>query len=138
LDKALASKNYPVVCCVCWKQTNKFANNCIHGAGDNCNVSNLKTHIKYMHKDIQMKPDTQSVASSNTKLGNLLGYLVKQDEAAHVENAYRHLYYFFNTCNIAIQQADNKYLNNFIDFMISHGHHLKYKQKQFSLFAFQI
>jgi hypothetical protein len=137
LVKAMASKNYPLVFCVCWKETNKPAHECIYGAGDDYNVSNLNTHIKNMHKDIQMKPDTQSVASSTTKLGNLLTYLVKEDDAAHVENAYRHLYHFFNTCNIAVQQADNKHLNNFIDFMISHGQHLKKTKNDFHFSCFK-
>jgi hypothetical protein len=47
-----------------------------------------------MHKDIQRKPDTQLVASSTAKSGILLTYLVKEDDATHVENAYRHLYHF--------------------------------------------
>jgi hypothetical protein len=137
LVKALANKNYPVVCCVCWKETYKPAHECIYGAGDDYNVSNLNTHIKHMHKDIQMKPDTQSVASSTTKSGNLLTYMVKEDDAAHVENAYRHLYHFFNTCNIAVRQADNEHLNNFIDFMISHGQYLKKSKNDFHFSRFK-
>lgn len=127
-----------MVCTICWEKKEIRMIDGIISAYKN-NPSNCREHIRTHHKNAKEVPglysdvstitNTNSIVSSKSKATN------KQETLHHFQPspadlptpqiALSLLYMFFNEANIAICQANNVHLSNFITYLLEHAHLLR-------------
>ena len=104
------------------------------------NSSNAKTHLKGKHKDVlAMASDISTVtnslatAKSVTSLKQNKMYDYKNDLIRHSSPSVclSYLYKFFNEANIAIEQANNPNLKQFIDLLLDCPSSNKAKRQEY-------
>jgi type III secretion system FlhB-like substrate exporter len=122
---------------MCWDNVTKPLEQCMISA-HNYNSSIALTHLKRNHKDL---PELGSDGVSKVT-DSLVNKSKKNQITQYTQNpnvvvgapqiALNHLYTFFNEANIAIKQANNPSLNNFIEYLLDHGTTLKTADCRFS------
>lgn len=121
---------------LCWNDTSKDVRSCIFGS-NNYNITNIQTHLMNQHKSekLNLKDNDRGEEVNNTIIdlvsSNTGGGLAMKSSTAPsvvLDKIYSLLYKFFNSANIAIKQADNKFLNDLLQYIIENGHLLKGKK----------
>lgn len=125
----------PIVCMFCWNDQTTDVKSCIFETR-NYNITNITTHLLGQHSNKNLvldKTEKQKEECNRTLLecqtNEKYELSVKTSTSAAVvaEKSNSMLYRFFLTANIAISQADNPHLNNWIKYMIEKGSLLKGK-----------
>lgn len=122
----LKSELYPCVCMICFKTDTKSLEKCLFSGINNYNPSNLRTHLQRSHD----RSDCPKIYNDNveSKVASLLNYGRKTGTVPEIRKFFKsttdasdnialiheeineNLYKFFNSSNIATQQASNEYL----------------------------
>jgi hypothetical protein len=101
----------------------------------NYNITNITTHLGNQHKNEKcyLKDSDKEQDEGTTMLEDCVNENIKvttkssSATAVIIDKCCSYLYKFFNTANIAIQQADNVHLQEFIEYLIENGGTLKGK-----------
>jgi hypothetical protein len=120
---------------ICWNNPKKNLASAVL-VTKNYNRSNLNGHLLRCHAQSEV-PDMYSDISTITKSVSLSSTSLTQKKITNYGNddqvtpsiGLSYLYNFFNEANIAINQANNKNLKAFIDFLIDNGNQMKLRKE---------
>jgi hypothetical protein len=136
------AKGGQFVCTLCW-ETNSVPMIKAVISAYKYNPSNCKDHIRTSHIPSEVPglfSDVSTITHANsevtlktnkaTKQNSILNYQSNAGEIATPQIALSHLYNFFNEANIAIVQANNEHLSNFIRYLLDNAQNLKARRTE--------
>jgi hypothetical protein len=135
------AKGSQVVCTLCWENHSTPMIESIISAYQ-YNPSNCKQHIRNIHQlsdlpgltsDVSTITNTNTeipVTTKQTKQSSILSYQQNSTEIATPQIALSHLYGFFNEANVAIMQANNEHLSNFIHYLLDNAQQLRTRRNE--------
>lgn len=144
--RKIMDNEHPCVCMLCWEDTKTplvtLSECIILTAG--YNPSNCKSHLRTTHTPEEtpgLYSDCSTITNTNTivtskpaKPSQMNFFQYDSSVVATPQIALSHLYNFFNEANVAIAQANNKHLSNFINYLLDNSAQLR-KKKQECLFS---
>ena len=127
---------------LCWSNPKKSLASCIIQSS-NFNRSNARQHLINRHDPSEVPDihtqDTYSISNAATMKSTGTPSLRQNKMTKYSDESLAKvspavgcslLYKFFNDCNIAIHQANNKHLKKFIDFLVENGNQLKSRKSE--------
>ena len=130
-----------MVCNLCWENPKIPLLDCIISTFK-YNPSNCKNHIKQHHVASDLPglcSDVSTITNSNTECSkpkkgevqtSMLSYQQDPSQVPTPRIALSHLYKFFNDANVAIMQASNEHLSNFIKYLLDNAQQLRLKRTE--------